>query len=272
MGEYLTQRYNQDHQQTLEDIARFRLLDDDFMSVVFDGNTEATELLLNIILDRDDLKVRQVVAQREFKNLEGHSVRFDIFAEDSMGRPFDVEIQRKDKGASPRRARYNSSLIDMKVLPKGKDYPDLPDSYVIFITESDFYGAGLPLYHIDRVVRELKEKFGDGSHVVYVNGQYKNDNEPIGRLMHDFRCTNAADMYYSVLADKVHHFKETEGGRAALCKMIEDRMIEQNVRLYAEACQDFGLKDLEEIIKKVQGKFSDLSEGRIREILVGKSA
>lgn len=50
-------------------------------------------------------------------------------------------------------------------------------------------------------------------------------------------------MHYKVLTDTFHTWEKTEGGRAALCKMIEDRIIEQNVRLYAEACQDFGLTD-----------------------------
>ena len=35
---------------------------------------------------------------------------------------------------------------------------------------------------------------------MYVNGAYCGDT-PLGKLMHDFSCTNAADMYYEVLAD-----------------------------------------------------------------------
>ena len=49
-------------------LAGFRLLDDDFMTVVFDRNIEATELVLNIILGRDDIKVLEVIAQREYKS------------------------------------------------------------------------------------------------------------------------------------------------------------------------------------------------------------
>ena len=40
--------------------------------------------------------------------------------------------------------------------------------------------------------------------------------------MHDFRCTNAVDMFYPVLASQVRYFKETEGGREKVCKTIED--------------------------------------------------
>ena len=40
--------------------------------------------------------------------------------------------------------------------------------------------------------------------------------------MHDFRCTNAEDMFYPLLAKQVKYFKETEGGRKIVCKAFED--------------------------------------------------
>jgi len=33
--------------------------------------------------------------------------------------------------------------------------------------------------------------------------------------MHDFRCTNAVDMFYPELAKSMKHFKETEEGPSA---------------------------------------------------------
>lgn len=55
-------------QENLQMISKLRLLDDDLMKLVFDKNIEATELLLNVILQRNDLKVLEVVTQREYKN------------------------------------------------------------------------------------------------------------------------------------------------------------------------------------------------------------
>ncbi len=52
----------------LKAIAELSLLDDNLMTLVFDRNIEATELLLNVILQRNDLKVLEVVGQREYKN------------------------------------------------------------------------------------------------------------------------------------------------------------------------------------------------------------
>ena len=48
-------------------------------------------------------------------------------------------------------------------------------------------------------------------YILYVNSQIK-DETALGKLMHDFACTNAKDMYYEVLADRVHYFKEDEKG------------------------------------------------------------
>lgn len=212
------------HEKELEAIAKLRLLDDDLMTIVFDRNIEATELMLNIILQRDDLKVTEVTTQKEYKNpmAKGRSITIDIGAVDAEGKVYDVEVQRATAGADVHRARFHSSMIDTKMLKEKQQFKELYDSYVIFIVEHDVMGAGLALYHIDRMIKETGECFNDGSHIIYVNGNYKNDDDPVGKLMHDFRCTSSVDMFYPVLADQVKYFKETEGGREIMCKTFED--------------------------------------------------
>ena len=71
-------------------------------------------------------------------------------------------------------------------------------------------------------MQEAGTLFGDGSHIIYMNGSYKDDSDPVGKLMHDFRCTSAVDMFYQELANPVRHFKETEGGRNQVCKAMEE--------------------------------------------------
>ena len=70
------------HQADLDRIKKFRLMDDDFMNACFDGNIEATELILRIILNRQDINVTQVTTQKVMKNLMGRDVWLDIFAKD----------------------------------------------------------------------------------------------------------------------------------------------------------------------------------------------
>ena len=79
------------------------------------------------------------------------------------------------------------------------------------------------IYHIQRYVEtnEGKELFGDGSHIIYVNGKYRGNDE-VGKLMHDFSCTNPDDMNYEALAKRARYFKQDEKGVAAMCKIMED--------------------------------------------------
>ncbi len=170
-----------EREEELQAISKLRLLDDDLMRLVFDKNIEATELLLNIILQRNDLKVLEVVAQREYKNAMagGRSITIDIYAIDRERKVYDIEIQRASEGADVHRARFHSSMIDTRMLKKRQKFKELHDSYVIFITEEDVIGVGLSLYHVERVFKETGAPFGDGSHIIYVNGSYKNDEDPV---------------------------------------------------------------------------------------------
>ena len=133
-----------------------------------------------------DLKVIHVRTQVFVENLLNRSVRLDIVAVDSMGRRMNVEIQRSDSGAGRKRARYNSSMMDINLLEKGEDFDALPEVWVIFITEKDVMGQGKSLYQIERCILGTGESFQDGSHILYVNGAYRGDT-PIGKLMSPVR-------------------------------------------------------------------------------------
>lgn len=227
---------NESMEENLKMLASFRLLDDDFMTVVFDRNIEATELLLNIILNRNDMKVIEVTAQREYKSpiTGGRTIELDIYAKDVDGKIYNIEVQRADAGADAHRARFHSSMLDTRMLQKKQKFNEINDSYVIFITENDFMGQGLPMYHIERTIQETGTLFNDGAHIIYVNGSYKNDNDPVGRLMHDFRCTSSIDMFYDALKKTVKHFKETEGGRSQMCKVMEERINRERIEILFE--------------------------------------
>ena len=126
----------------LAEIEQYRLMDDDFMSKCLENAPECIELILRIILGKEDLKVVKSQTEYPIKSLQGRGVRFDVFARDSEGREYDIEIQRADHGAEPRRARYNSALMDANALKSGEDFGKLRDTYVIFITENDVMGQG----------------------------------------------------------------------------------------------------------------------------------
>ena len=204
----------------LAEIERMRLMDDTFMSKCLENAPECIELMLQIILGKKDLKVIKSQTEYPIKSLQGRGVRFDVFARDSEGKEYDIEIQRADKGAEPKRARYNSALMDANALKSSEDFGRLRDTYVIFITENDVMKKGLELYSFDRIDKDSGLNLGDGTHIVYVNGATRSATE-IGKLVHDLLCRDAAKMYFDVLRKQVSQFKNSEEGRRTMCEAVE---------------------------------------------------
>ena len=247
----------------LEAIKKFRLIDDTFFNVCFDGSIECMQLLLCILFDRTDIIVKEVVTQRSAHNLYGRSVRFDVLAVDGDGKIYNVEIQRADEGASPRRARFNTCLIDSREVAKGTDFKEFPEVWVIFITENDIFNAGLPISHVERVITELDQPFEDAAHIMYVNGDYRAE-DTVGMLMHDFFCDEPAQMHYKELARRADFFKHETKGVNAVCKIMQDLIREERDAWLNEERTNTALdmlrdnKPMEEIIK-----YSHLPQERI---------
>ena len=267
----MTARNRKQHDpDDLRRIKALRLIDDDFMSKVFDGYIKGAQLLLNVILDREDLKVKEVMTQKQINSLQGRSICLDIYANDSDGGKYDIEIQRDSRGAVLKRARYHSSIIDSDMLGEGSDFSDLVENYVIFITENDVFGLNRPIYHIDRIILEDNIHFNDGEHIIYVNGSIRNKDTALGKLMHDFYCTEANDMCYKELSDKVRHYKETEKGVDAMCEILEEMKNETAYRTRIENALKMikrGKLSLEEIAED-----SGLPIEKVRELSGNKSA
>lgn len=80
----------------------------------------------------------------------------------------------------------------------------------------------LPIYHIERVILETGELFGDGSHIIYVNGK-KQDDTPLGKLMQDFWRKDPKNMHYPELAAENRRLKETEEGMKQM-ESVADRI------------------------------------------------
>ena len=253
-------------QQDLDRLKLFRYIDDDFMTVCLADNYEGVELILRIILGRKDIMIKSVCTQEVLKNLRGRSAILDVHAVDSTKKEFDVEIQRKDIGAGAKRARHNSSLLDAYILNPGDDTEDIPDSYVIFITENDVMKGAQPVYIVERYVTigENKVLFGDGSHIIYVNGKYRGNDE-IGKLMHDFSCMNPDDMNYEVLANKARYYKQDEKGVATMCKIMEDIRNEAAKKTTKDNARRL-LKLGKIKVDEIPECFPDLSDSDVKEL------
>ena len=212
----------QKRQKDLKRLHRLRPIDDDFMRCLFKDNIPLAEMVLRIITGKSDLVSTDCQVQKDMKRLVGaRSVCLDAYGTDSAGKKYDMELQREDKGADPHRARFHSSVMDIENLDAGQEFCELPDTFTIFITEKDFYGRGEAIYYIERMNLTTGKPFADGEHILYVNGEYRGDSD-IGKLMHDFNCTDADDMNFPLLAERTRYLKENPKGVSEMCKVMED--------------------------------------------------
>lgn len=111
----------QRHLENLQRLRRLRPIDDDFMRCLFKDNIPLAELVLRIITGKPDLMITDCQTQKDMKRLAGaRSICLDAYATDAVGKKYDLEIQRADKGAAPHRARYHSSVMDVENLDAGQ--------------------------------------------------------------------------------------------------------------------------------------------------------
>ena len=118
-------------------------------------------------------------------------------------------------------------MIDADTLLSSENYDELPETYVIFITENDILRQNKPLYVIDRMINGTPDKFDDGSHILYVNSQIQDDTK-LGRLMRDFACVDPDRYSYKVLSDRAGYFKNSKEGLQTMCRIVEE-IVEKEV-------------------------------------------
>ncbi len=111
--------------------------------------------------------------------------------------------------------------------------------------------GNLPIYHIERMIKENGKLFDDKAHIIYVNGEIKDDT-PLGQLMQDLSCTNPDEMNYKELADRARYFKKDKEGGKIMSKIMEDiinhekievakRMLERGKLTKEEISEDLDL-------------------------------
>ncbi len=260
----------QKRQEDLKRLRGLRPIDDDFMRCLFKDNIPLVELVLRIITGKQDLTITNCQTQKDMKRLAGaRSICLDAYGTDTTGKKYDLEIQRKDKGADPHRVRYHSSVMDVENLDAGQEFNELPEIYTIFIVEKDFYGMGKPVYSIERINIDTGKLFEDGEHILYVNGEYRGASD-IGKLMYDFNCTNADDMNFELMAERTRYLKENPKGVSEMCKVIEDMRTQERRETMAEIALRMlcaGKYALEEIVS-----ISGLSLDEVKNLQTGHNA
>lgn len=221
-------------QEYLDIIKSYRPMDDAFMRNIFRESPDIAEMVLRIVMDKPDLKVIRSETQVDLKRITGsRGLCLDVLATDSSGKKYDIEVQRSTEGADPDRARYHASAMDVENSWQGMKFRELPEIYVIFITEEDIFGYNDPVYEFATLEKKRHFPLNDRRNILYVNGQYR-DSTDMGKLMHDFNCSDPDDMLIPVLANRTRYLKTDEKEVKLMCEQMEKLKAEGKAEGIAE--------------------------------------
>lgn len=193
---------------------------DDLMFRKMAEDKEFCQEILRVILEDDKLIVLESIPQWSGTNLQGRSVILDAKCVRGDGTQTDIEIQKADNDDHQRRVRYNGAILTTNTANPGTTFEKVPNVCVVFISKFDIFKGNLPLYHVDRVVRETGKTVDNGFEEVYVNTIIKDDSE-VAELMEVFADDNAYNNKFPKTSDSKHWYKETEGGLNAMCEIME---------------------------------------------------
>lgn len=205
--------------QAVDAMRQSNLLNDIFVSVALE-DVKACQYVLRKILDNESLEVLKVKGQYRLLNLTAKDSVLDVYAEDGTGRMMNVEIQRRDTVDHARRTRYYGSMLDKSSLEKGLNYDQLPDVYIIYISETDIWETGEAVSSVKKTLGKAAISYDDGRHVIYVNAAV-DDGSEVAKMMKYFKTADPDDMSQGELSERVRFLKREKGGYEDMSEISE---------------------------------------------------
>ena len=128
---------------------------------------------------------------------------------------------------------------------------------------------GRPLYNIDRVIRESGKTFNDGSKIVYVNSQCRDDTA-LGKLMQDMYCTDPAQLNYKEFAPRMEQLKNKKEVSVTMRDLFEEYAQLAATRMAQDMAQGMA-KDMAQGMAKdmAQGMAKDMAQGMAKDMAQG---
>jgi len=231
---------------------------DDLMFCKMAEHKEFCEEILRVILEDEGLTVEEAIPQWQGKNLSGQSVVLDAKCVTGDGRHINIEVQKADDDNHLKRARYNASILTTNIAKTGKKFEFIPDVCIVFISKFDIFDSGLPLYHIDKVVRETGQVIEDGLTEIFVNTVNYDGSKP-ARLMKLFTENDAySNDEFPITSELKSRLKSSEGGSMAMNEILE-KLISDEKRESEKRGRKEGILE-----GKIEGKIEGANEEKLR--------
>ena len=224
-------------EQKRELVRSFTMFDDDFFAVVMEDKAAAQEVL-RVLTEIPDLVVKSIKTQYSIRNLGTHSVVLDALAEDSRHKLYNLELQVADRDDHQKRVRYYQSNIDISYLDKGKNYEELPELYLIYLTKFDLFQMGRTKYAVGRIIIGTDRMLDNGIHELYINAAH-DDGTEIAELMEFFTETGIRKQQFPGLSDRIQYLKEEKEGVTRMCEAVrkygDERQHQERLETIREA-------------------------------------
>lgn len=219
-------------QKTVEEL---NIIDDTLFQKMAEDIGFCEELISTVLQQK--VIVEKVISQNSVKNLQGRSVILDSYCILADGRKCNVEVQKENDDDHVRRVRYNAACLMANITSTGTDFKEVPDIIMIFVSKFDIFKAGKTIYHIDRVVREIKEVNDNGLQEIYVNTKV-DDGSSIAKLMKIYQNQDEYDFEnFPNTSNRKKYFKKDEGGQKEMCDVVKNyakEYAEEEVKLIAQ--------------------------------------
>jgi len=194
---------------------------DDLMFCKMAEHKEFCEEILRVILEDEGLTVVEAIPQWQSKNLSGRSVVLDAKCVSGDGRHINIEVQKANDDNHLKRVRYNAAVLTTNISETGSKFEFIPDVCIVFISKFDMFDGGLPLYHIDKVVRETGQVIDDGLTEIFVNTVNYDGSKP-ARLMKLFTDNDAySSDEFPITSELKSRLKSSEGGSRTMNEILE---------------------------------------------------
>lgn len=199
---------------------------DDLMFRKMAEDKQFCEEILRVILSDPKLAVLESVPQYTGTNPQGRSVILDAKCVLGNGNETDIEVQKADDDDHQRRVRYNGAVLTTNITDPGEKFKKVPDVCVVFISKFDIFKSNLPLYHVDRVVRETGDVVDNGFEEIYVSAMVRDGSE-VSELMRVFVDDGAYNNKFPITSDSKRRYKETEEGQQVMCEIMKKIVAEE---------------------------------------------
>lgn len=216
-------------------------LTDDFLFDVTTENLEACKIIVELSLGITIKEIAWKEGQKVIHNLPGkRGIRLDFYVEDSNGRIFNVEMQKRNEGNIPKRTRFYQGLVDAPLLKSGeRGFDNLRPLYIVVICDFDLYGYGYYRYTFTNRCHEMSElELGDESTKIILNtkGKTKDNVDPALIDFLNYVSNSSSESLSETCDDRLLHLhsivaqiKASEQMEVTYMKMEErDRLIRED--------------------------------------------